>query len=216
MMKYKNGYIGLAVLAILISVIAFAVPTEKTASFWIAYIFTLVAIFGQICVWKQSNRKSKFLGLSTLYVGSIYLAAQIIVFAIFKVVPTLPTWSAIVICCVIFGMAIVSILSVQSAQTEIERVENKVNTKVSYIRNMQTEVEMLAEIETNPEVRKKLKELAEKIRFSDPMSSENLQALENNIAEEIKAFGSSEDKIKSIEKIETLVTRRNKMCKNLK
>lgn len=32
-MKYKNGYIGLAVLAILISVIAFAVPTEKTASF---------------------------------------------------------------------------------------------------------------------------------------------------------------------------------------
>ena len=215
-MKYKNGYIGLAVLAILISVIAFAVPTEKTASFWIAYIFTLVAIFGQICVWKQGNRKSKFLGLSTLYVGSIYLAAQIIVFAIFKVVPTLPTWSAIVICCVIFGMAIVSILSVQSAQTEIERVENKVNTKVSYIRNMQTEVEMLAEIETNLEVKEKLKELAEKIRFSDSMSNEKLQALENNIAEEIKEFGRSEDKIKSIEKIETLVTQRNKMCKNLK
>lgn len=215
-MKYKNGYIGLAVLAILISVIAFAVPTEKTASFWIAYIFTLVAIFGQICVWKRGNRKSKFLGLSTLYVSSIYLAAQLIVFAIFKAIPTLPTWSAIVICCVIFGMAIVSILSVQSAQTEIERVENKVNTKVSYIRNMQTEVEMLAEIETNPEVRENLKELAEKIRFSDPMSSEKLQALENNIAEEIKAFGSSEDKIKSIEKIETLVTQRNKMCKNLK
>ena len=68
----------------------------------------------------------------------------------------------------------------------------------------------------NPEVKEKLKELAEKIRFSDSMSSEKLQSLENNIAEEIKAFGSSEDKIKSIEKIETLVTRRNKMCKNLK
>ena len=120
------------------------------------------------------------------------------------------------ICCVILGIAIISILSVQSAQTEIERVENKVNTKVSYIRNMQTEVEMLAEIETNLEVKEKLKELAEKIRFSDPMSNEKLQALENNIAEEIKAFGRSEDKIKSIEKIETLVTQRNKMCKNLK
>ena len=216
MMKYKNGYIGLVVLAILISVIAFAVPTEKTASFWIAYIFTLVAILGQIYVWKQGNRKSKFLGLPTLYVGSIYLAAQLIVFAIFKAIPTLPAWSAVVICCVILGIAIISILSVQSAQTEIERVENKVNTKVSYIRNMQTEVEMLAEIETNPEVKEKLKELAEKIRFSDPMSNEKLQALENNITEEIKEFGRSEDKIKSIEKIETLVTQRNKMCKNLK
>ena len=216
MMKYKNGYIGLVVLAILISVIAFAVPTEKTASLWTAYIFTLVAILGQIYVWKQGNQKSKFLGLSTLYVGSIYLVAQIVVFAIFKAVPTLPTWSAVVICCVILGIAIISILSVQSAQTEIERVENKVNTKVSYIRNMQTEVEMLAEIETNPEVKEKLKELAEKIRFSDPMSSEKLQALENNITEEIKAIGCSGDKNKSIEKIETLVTQRNKMCKNLK
>lgn len=216
MMKHKNGYIGLAVLAILISVIAFAVPTEKTASLWTAYIFTLVAILGQIYVWKQGNQKSKFLGLSTLYVGSIYLVAQIVVFAIFKAVPTFPTWSAVVICCVILGIAIISILSVQSAQTEIERVENKANTKVSYIRNMQTEVEMLAEIETNPEVKEKLKELAEKIRFSDPVSSEKLQSLENKIAEEIKAFGRSEDKIKSIEKIETLVTQRNKVCKNLK
>lgn len=216
MMKYKNGYIGLAVLAILISVIAFAVPTEKTASFWIAYIFTLVAISGQIYVWKQGHRKSKFLGFSTLYIGSIYLVAQTIVFAIFKAVPTLPTWSAVAICCVILGIAIIGILSVQSAQTEIECVENKVNTKVSYIRNMQIEVEMLAEIETNPAVKEKLKELVEKIRFSDPMSSEKLQALENNIAEEIKAFGTSEDKVKSIEKIETFVTQRNKMCKNLK
>ena len=48
------------------------------------------------------------------------------------------------------------------------------------------------------------------------MSNEKLQALENNIAEEIKEFGRSEDKIKSIEKIETLVTQRNKTCKNLK
>lgn len=216
MMKHKNGYIGLAVLAILISVIAFAVPTEKTASLWTAYIFTLVAILGQIYVWKQGNQKSKFLGLSTLYVGSIYLVAQIVVFAIFKAVPTFPTWSAVVICCVILGIAIISILSVQSAQTEIERVENKANTKVSYIRNMQTEVEMLAEIETNPEVKEKLKGLAEKIRFSDPMSSKKLQALENNIAEEIKAIGCSGGKNKSIKKIETLVTQRNKMCKNLK
>ena len=43
-MKNKNGYLGLAVLAVLVSVLAFAIPTEKTASFWIAYLFTLFAI----------------------------------------------------------------------------------------------------------------------------------------------------------------------------
>lgn len=215
-MKNKNGYLGLAVLAVLVSVLAFAIPTERTASFWIAYLFTLVAIAGQIYVWHLGNRKSKFLGLSTLYVGSACLIAQLIVFAVFKAVPTLPTWSAAVVCCFILGIAAIIMLSVQSAQTEIERVENKVQTKVSYIRNIQMEVELLADAETNLEIKKELQGLAEKIRFSDPMSSEQLRTLENDIEKEIENLGNSADKIQTINQIERLLAKRNAMCKNLK
>ena len=215
-MKNKNGYLGLAVLAVLVSVLAFAIPTEKTASFWIAYLFTLVAIAGQVYVWHFGNRKSEFLGLSTLYVGSAYLIAQLIVFAVFKAVPILTTWSAVIVCCLILGIAAIVMLSVQSAQTEIERVENKVQTKVLYIRNIQTEVEILTDAETDLETKKELQGLAEKIRFSDPMSSEQLRTLENDIEKEIKNLENSADKIQTIKQIERLLAERNAMCENLK
>ena len=49
MMKNKNfGYVVLGILLVLVSIIAFVVPTEKTGTFWIAYIFTIVAIRAQI------------------------------------------------------------------------------------------------------------------------------------------------------------------------
>ena len=118
-------------------------------------------------------------------------------------------------------------ISTEPVMPEVTPVENhkEMPTEVPKVPENNTS---LNEINTNIEINKeegtpilekveeKLKELAEKIRFSDPMSSEKLQALENNIAEEIKAIGCSGDKNKSIEKIETLVTQRNKMCKNLK
>ena len=49
-MKKNKGmaYAVLAIAFVLINVIAFAVPTAKTATFWIAYVFTAVAFALQI------------------------------------------------------------------------------------------------------------------------------------------------------------------------
>ena len=48
MKKQTRGYVILGILALLVSVTAFAVPAEKTGAFWIAYAFTLAAIAAQI------------------------------------------------------------------------------------------------------------------------------------------------------------------------
>ena len=44
-MKKNKGmaYAVLAIAFVLFNVIAFAVPTAKTATFWIAYVFTVIA-----------------------------------------------------------------------------------------------------------------------------------------------------------------------------
>ena len=56
-MKKKGiAYAVLAIVFALINIIAFAVPTEKTATFWIAYAFTAVAFLVQIIVWQFSLR----------------------------------------------------------------------------------------------------------------------------------------------------------------
>lgn len=52
MMKKNStkGYVILGILFALISIIAFAVPTVKTATFWIAYVFTAAAFAAQIII----------------------------------------------------------------------------------------------------------------------------------------------------------------------
>lgn len=104
-MKSKNskGYLILGILFALISVIAFVFPTLKTATFWCAYIFTVVAFAFQIFIWKKAlekneELKSKFLGIAVIHVGIVYLVLQVIAFAVFVAFPLLPVWSVIVVC----------------------------------------------------------------------------------------------------------------------
>ena len=181
-----KGYVILGILFALISIIAFAVPTVKTATFWIAYVFTAAAFAAQIIIWRtalgKETLKSKFLGFPVVHIGIVYTVIQVIAFAVFMFVPTLPTWSAIVVCSVIAGISAVCMISADAGRNEIERVEAKVQKKVFYIRELQTVVELLTDVETDADTKAALDQLAEKIRFSDSMSSEKLANLENKIS----------------------------------
>ena len=88
MKKKVMAHAVLVIAFALFNVIAFAIPTEKTATFWIAYAFSVVAFAMQIGIWKFSFKgadtlKSKFLGIPLIFVGIAYLIVQIIAFAIF-------------------------------------------------------------------------------------------------------------------------------------
>ena len=79
MMKKNSikGYVILGILFALVSIIAFAVPTAKTATFWIAYAFTAAAFAAQIGIWKtalskEETLKSKFLGFPVVHIGIVY------------------------------------------------------------------------------------------------------------------------------------------------
>lgn len=125
-----KGYVILGILFVLVSVIAFAVPAAKTTAFWISYAFTVIAIAAQIVIWKSplgraESLKSKFLGFPVVHIGIVYLVVQIIAFAVFLFIPTLPIWSAVVACAVIAGVSAVCMIAVSIGCDEINRVENK-------------------------------------------------------------------------------------------
>lgn len=222
MMKNKNwGYVILGILLLLFSVIAFMIPTEKTGAFWIAYIFTVIAIVAQIAIWKntlgkESKLKSKFLGLPIVHIGVVYLLTQIVVFAIFAAVPALPTWSAIVACTVISGFSVIFMISGEVSRGEIERVEANVQKKVFFIKELQADVELLIEQEKDAEIKNALQLLAEKIRFSDPMSDDTLSKIEGTILAKVSELKSSSDKMPVIQELNLLFTERNNKCRILK
>lgn len=216
-----KGYLILGILFALVSVIVFVVPAERAAAFWVAYAFSAVSLAAQIVIWKaalgrEKPLKSKFLGLPVVHIGVVYLVAQIIALVIFLSIPTLPVWSAVIACAVIAGVSAVCMIASDVGRGEIERVEARVQSKVFRIREMQTEVELLANAEKDAAAKAALAQLAEKLRFSDPMSDERLADLENRIGARIAELSTAAEKTAIIEELDSLLEERNRKCKILK
>lgn len=219
--KNRIAYIILAIVFIVINVIAFVVSTAKTSTFWIAYLFTAIAFVVQVCVWQFSfkcddNLKSKFLKIPIIFVAVIYLVIQIITFAVFMIFPMIPYWITIIVSVFILGFSVICIISTDVTQREIERLGDRIEKKVFYIKTLQVDVEMLIQTETDQNIKEELSKLAQKIRFSDPMSSDELIDLEMQITEKIKELKVAENKAEIITVINSLITERNKKVKLLK
>ena len=220
----KNGlmsYLALCIVFALVNAIAFVVPTDKTATFWTAYIFSVAAFALQIPLWKiafgkTGSLKSKFLGIPVIHVGITYLIIQLIAFAIFMIFPTLPVWLAVVVCATILAISALCAIAGRAGENGINRVEEKIKVKRAFIQFLQTDIEILAESETDAATKAELKKLAEKVRFSDPMSHEMLGELESRISAKVEEMKTAADKKSLIAEITTLITERNKKCKILK
>ena len=218
--RIKGYCIGI-ILFILFNITAFAIPTTRTTTFWITYVFTIIAFTAQIFIWnfaleKAKNLQHRLWSFSIIYIGIVYLVLQIIVFFLFRIIATLPTWSAIVVSVIISGISIASILASESGVNEIKQNEIKVQNKISFIRVLQTEIDLLINREKDDDVRLALENLAQKIRFSDPMSSEQLKVLENEIDSKVSDLKIATNKKELIDIINLLLDERNIKCKMIK
>lgn len=217
----SKGYFILGILFILVSIIAFAVPAAKTAAFWISYAFTVIAFAAQIIIWKAAlgrskSLKSKFLGLPVLHIGIVYLVVQVVALIVFLSIPTLPIWSAVVACAVIAGVSAACMIASDVGRGEIERVSAKVREKAFYIKQLQADVELLSGAETDAATKSALTQLVEKIRYSDPMSNEQIAYIEDRITAKIAELKSATDKAKIIAELNLLLDERNRKTKILK
>ncbi|MBR1429945.1 MULTISPECIES: hypothetical protein [Ruminococcus] len=214
-MKNKTPYIVIAILFVIYNVIAFVIPTTKTSAFWICYAFTVISFAVQAYVWyatigKKQDLKSKLLGSSVTYISAVYLAIQFVAFLIFMFVSSAPNWCAILVCVMILGISAVCMITTNAGTEMITATENKVAVKRQFIKDLQIEVEMLAETETDSEIKLKLTELAKKIRLSDPMSDPSLADLENEMSIKVASIDHSTDKSAAIAEVERLLLKRNK------
>lgn len=220
-MKNKTPYVVIGILFILFNVIAFAIPTTKTSAFWMGYVFTVIAFAVQASVWylsisKKQDLKSKLLGSTVTYISVIYLIIQFVAFLVFMFISSVPSWCAILICVLILSTSVICMITTNSGTETIASTENKIAVKRQFIKDLQIEVEMLAEAETDSDIKQSLNALAKKIRLSDPMSNSSLSELEDELLSKVNTIESSSDKASAIKEAETLLLKRNKKVKALK
>ena len=218
----RKGYGILGVLFVLVSVIVIVVPSVKTKTFWVIYAFTVIAFAIQLIIWKISlgsskSLKGKFFRFSLIYIGIIYLIIQISMLAVFLIFPTLlSVWSTVIVCGMITGIAVICMIFSSVGGAEIERVSVKVRKKIFYIKQLQDDIEILTNEEIDVVTKTALKQLSEKIRFSDPTSDEHLADLEKEIIMKIAKLKSSESKTEIINELNSLLDERNRKIKILK
>lgn len=225
----KNKRFSLLIVFIILAVyniIAFVLPFNHDGMFWTGYIFSMMAILLTLGVgfytFGRESLRSKVYGCTLLSLVWYYLIAQLIIGMFEMVLDNIPFQYGIVLNGILFGACTIGLATTNIAKEEIEQIDSKVKEKVFYIKSLQTYIENLANKTSDEITKKMLKNLAESIHYSDPMSSPLLTSIENEI--ELKVAGLTDalsicdsSIIKSsCDELQQLIAERNSKCKTLK
>lgn len=218
-------WVVLGVVLVVYNVLAFALPFPKTAVFAVSYLFTMIAILAQIYVirtafYRGEGVKSKFYGFPIAKLGVIYLAVQLIAGLVFMALGLIvPVWLPLALYVVLLGVAAAGFVAADAARDEVVRQEVKLEKDVSRMREFQAKGRALVALNQVSEAARPLEKLAEDLRFSDPVSSEALTEIEDQLAEclaqlqEAVSAQKTEQILSVCQEAEHILAERNQLCK---
>lgn len=215
------------IVLVVINIVLFATPlaveNKFTPNFWLGYsLMTVICIFQFIFDMLRSDEPEKvFYDIPLMKAArkafiEIFIAGLICVF-----VPFLPTWAGILICALALTLSAIGFLSVRGAISAVKEIGERVKEKSSFIRSLTVDAEILLS-KAAPEIKDKVKEVFEAVRYSDPMSREELKIVEAQITLKFSEFSSAVsdgnfEKVQSTaQELLSLLSERNKKCKILK
>ena len=223
----KKGAVALLIVLVIFVLIAFLVPFPRSGVFWTGFIFGLIAILAQIPIWLiafkgAESARSKFYGMPIARIGTIYLVVQLILSlaAMFLAwIPVIPAWPFIIVFLIILGVAALGTIAADVTREEIERQDVQIKRDVSKMRELQSLGNSLANNCKDESLSPALKNLAEELRYSDPVSSDATAEIEaelKRLLTELQAALLDEDTAaaKSLcQQAQTTLAERNRICK---
>lgn len=224
--KYQIGF-AVAVVLGLYSVIAFVLIGYQGKQFLTAYFFTVAAYVFFLCTVLlvpdgKDSLKNVFLGIPLWKESLIYAAVQTVLSFIVMLLPSEVYKLSVVLQLLLAGVHIILVCISFVGKRTIEAVDDKVRKKRNYLGVLQIEIDALSLSEASVEVKEALHELSETVRFSDPMSAEELQAQEDEILERISVLAekyaslTEEEKMAEVVQIKNKMLSRNMKCRMLK
>lgn len=225
----KHEIQGLVVILVLLAVYCaavFLIPFERdNGVFWISFVFTLLAMAAQVYVVRaafggEKTAKSRFYGFPIARIGFVYLLAQLCLSILFMALSEVVwLWLPALLYIVLAGAAAVGFIATDVTRDEIERQDAALKTNVSAMRAVQSKASSLPGLCRDPEVKKAVEKLAEALRYSDPVSSPAIAAVETDLAacvDELQKAVVEGDKPSALalaEKAGSILIERNRQCK---
>lgn len=239
-MNKKSVLLITGILAVIISLL-FIVIRPVTNVFIISYVFAMLGLIG-LCwsVWYVLDHKKNYPWIASIPLTiTTYLIIQLGISTIFVLVEQLAKWNAgaagfidlvrqlqfapgwyLLTHCVLLLIFVIRIVMLKTGATYIDSRGEQTRSKVTFVKSLQVEIDLLTSKTTDTQIKIKLSSLADKVRFSDPMSADSIQPLEQRLMSKINELKDiSNDQSKSItliDEVTNLLDERNLRCKLLK
>lgn len=192
MKKNKNSlFITLiyAILFVTYNLIVFLVFKNKGPVFWMSYFFMIMAFVAQLTSmrlsFKSTDVETIFFGIPLASLSVYYLFAQFFCSLAFMIFQIIGMKIAFLIQIIMFvAFLIVAIISLM-ARDAVQDISSNIKEKVTSIKSMSIDIQMIMEICSDKELKANLKKLAETVKYSDPMSNESVYDIELRIKERI-------------------------------
>lgn len=225
-MKLSKGQ-GMSLFAAFIlfgifNVVVFLAPLAHTVVFWLGYFFALFALttitLTLILYFGKPVQEEKFLSLPAVKVAWTYFVLQTALSVWEMVAFPLPYLPALIINLVLGAVFAIIILALYAASGKIDKSEQFTAEKVIFIKQLKLKLDSIETDDVNLE--KKIKELAEDVRFSDQMSHSKLAEIEGELDSAIDELAdnasNTEEALVLCAKAAKLLKKRNDQCKMYK
>lgn len=224
MNKILKPYAGVwAICFALFNALVFLTPIEHSGGFWVGYAFITVAFLGQFgCTYKAfkaESLKKCFYNVPLITISYTGLIVMLIAGSVCMVIPGIPNWLGVIVCLVVLGVTAIAVISAGAAGSIVANLDQKVEEKTTFIRNLTIDAEKLMNRANAPMLKNQCKKVLEAVRYSDPMSSKELADVEQRIQEEFDILTDAviADNLDSTEsaakELLTLIAERNNRCR---
>lgn len=202
-------------------------PIEKyTAGFWIGYAFINLALIGNLAftsIGYLGKKGSKiFLNVSLLKVCFTTLGVTFFIGSLCMIFNILPYWVGGIVCLLILLINFIAVMKTKVAINVVSEVENNVKYETSFIYTMREESESLYASAMNLEHEGVCKNVRDAFKYCDPMSSQQLDSVNAEIASQFNILKEAVKNQKAEEinqaanVLIALISERNNKCKRLK
>lgn len=238
MNKFFKYYLGIWVILLAIfNSFVFLLPwknvtPETSQAFWLGYGLITASYIGHLIVsylvFKENKLQKIFYKIPLLRISganlvmSAGLGLAILFGTLTMIVPDFPVAIGFVVCFVTLGLNVVALLRAHFTSEEIGRIDEEIKEKTFYIKALTVDAERLVARAKSDEVKSECKKIYEAVRYSDPMSTDELKSIEEQISGKFSMFSDavlSDDKDAAANisaELENLIGDRNKKCKLLK
>lgn len=197
-MKPKNGslLIGL-ILAIVATVLLLAIPSS--ANLYVAYAFCLLGIAALVVgVWaadKKDFPATYAVEWQTAWLlpVSVVVSAVVLLLQGFEIYTLATIWHVIIQVALlsVVGIRVISVYTgkeyIQNIDAQVAKQTGRLSSLVADVNALQSKADKLPE-EKRAAAKQAIKKVAEALRYSDPMSTAAVQALDEEISEGVRGI----------------------------